>query len=227
MLETAHGPVQTPVFMPVGTKASVKAMLPAELRDLGAQIVLANTYHLHFRPGEERIAALGGLHRFSGWDGPILTDSGGFQVFSLRHTAARIDDEGVRFRSIYDGSEHHFTPELAMAVQRLLGSDIAMAFDECPPAGVDRARVEAAVRRTGLWAARSRAQPRAEGQLGLRDRAGRHRPRAAPPKRRGDRRARLRRLRRRRPVGGGGARRRCSRRWRRPSSSCRPTGPAT
>ena len=167
VLDTAHGPVQTPVFMPVGTKASVKAMLPAELRDLGAQIVLANTYHLHLRPGEERIAALGGLHRFSGWDGPILTDSGGFQVFSLRHTAARIDDDGVRFRSIYDGSEHHFTPELAMRVQRLLGSDIAMAFDECPPAGVDRARVEAAVRRTGLWAARSRAQPRAEGQLGF------------------------------------------------------------
>ena len=167
VLETAHGPVQTPVFMPVGTKASVKAMLPGELRDLGAQIVLANAYHLHFRPGEERIAELGGLHRFSGWDGPILTDSGGFQVFSLRHTAARIDDEGVRFRSIYDGSEHRFTPELAMRVQRLLGSDIAMAFDECPPAGVDRSRVEAAVRRTGLWAERSRAQPRAEGQLGF------------------------------------------------------------
>ena len=167
VLETAHGPVQTPVFMPVGTKASVKAMLPSELRDLGAQVVLGNAYHLHFRPGEERIAELGGLHRFSGWDGPILTDSGGFQVFSLRHTAARIDDEGVRFRSVYDGSEHHFTPELAMRVQRLLGSDIAMAFDECPPAGVDRGRVEAAVRRTSLWAQRSRAQPRAEGQLGF------------------------------------------------------------
>jgi queuine tRNA-ribosyltransferase len=167
VLETAHGPVQTPVFMPVGTKATVKAMLPAELRGLGAEIVLANAYHLHFRPGEERIAELGGLHRFSGWDGPILTDSGGFQVFSLRHTAARIDDEGVQFRSIYDGSEHHFTPELAMRIQRLLGSDIAMAFDECPPAGVDRARVEAAVRRTSLWAQRSRAQPRAEGQLGF------------------------------------------------------------
>jgi queuine tRNA-ribosyltransferase len=167
VLQTAHGPVQTPVFMPVGTKASVKAMLPSELRDLGAQIVLGNAYHLHFRPGEERIAELGGLHRFSGWDGPILTDSGGFQVFSLRHTAARIDDEGVRFRSVYDGSEHHFTPELAMRVQRLLGSDIAMSFDECPPAGVDRSRVEAAVRRTSLWATRSRAQPRAEGQLGF------------------------------------------------------------
>ncbi len=167
VLETAHGPVPTPVFMPVGTKASVKAMLPSELRDLGARIVLGNAYHLHFRPGEERIAGLGGLHRFSGWDGPILTDSGGFQVFSLRHTAARIDDEGVRFRSVYDGSEHHFAPELAMRVQRLLGSDIAMAFDECPPAGVDRGRVEEAVRRTSLWAQRSRAQPRAEGQLGF------------------------------------------------------------
>jgi len=167
VLETAHGPVETPVFMPVGTKATVKAMLPAEVRELGAQIVLANTYHLAFRPGAERIAALGGVHRFSGWDGPILTDSGGFQVFSLRHTATKVDDEGVRFRSVYDGAEHRFTPELAMDVQRLLGSDIAMAFDECPPAGVDRRRVEAAVRRTGIWAERSRAQPRADGQLGF------------------------------------------------------------
>jgi queuine tRNA-ribosyltransferase len=165
VLETAHGPVETPVFMPVGTKATVKAMLPSELWSMGARIVLGNAYHLHFRPGAERIAALGGLHRFSGWPGAILTDSGGFQVFSLRHTAARIDDEGVRFRSVYDGSEHHFTPELAMRVQRLLGSDIAMAFDECPPAGVDRRRLEDAVRRTGLWAERSRSQPRADGQL--------------------------------------------------------------
>jgi queuine tRNA-ribosyltransferase len=167
VLETAHGPVETPVFMPVGTKASVKAMLPSELRDLGARIVLANAYHLYFRPGAELIDEMGGVARFSGWDGPVLTDSGGFQVFSLLHTATRIDDEGVRFRSVYDGSRHHFTPEVAMRVQRLLRSDIAMAFDECPPAGVDRARVEAAVRRTSLWAARSRAQPRAEGQLGF------------------------------------------------------------
>jgi queuine tRNA-ribosyltransferase len=167
VLETAHGPIETPVFMPVGTKATVKAMLPAELRGLGAQVVLANTYHLSFRPGAERIAELGGVHRFSGWDGPILTDSGGFQVFSLRHTATRVDDEGVRFRSVYDGAEHRFTPELAMNVQRLLGSDIAMAFDECPPAGVDRSRVEEAVRRTGVWAQRSRVQPRAQGQLGF------------------------------------------------------------
>ena len=167
VLETAHGPVDTPVFMPVGTKASVKAMLPSELRGLGARIVLANAYHLYFRPGAELIDEMGGIGRFSGWDGPVLTDSGGFQVFSLLHTATRIDDEGVRFRSVYDGSPHHFTPEVAMRVQRLLRSDIAMAFDECPPAGVDRARVEAAVRRTGIWAARSRAQPRAEGQLGF------------------------------------------------------------
>jgi queuine tRNA-ribosyltransferase len=107
------------------------------------------------------------VHRFRGWEGPILTDSGGFQVFSLRHTATRVDDEGVRFRSVYDGAEHRFTPELAMDVQRLLGSDIAMAFDECPPAGVERSRVEEAVRRTGIWAERSRAQPRADGQLGF------------------------------------------------------------
>jgi queuine tRNA-ribosyltransferase len=167
VLDTAHGPVETPVFMPVGTKASVKAMLPSELRDLGARIVLANAYHLYFRPGAELIDEMGGVARFSGWDGPVLTDSGGFQVFSLLHTATRIDDEGVRFRSVYDGSQHHFTPEVAMRVQRLLRSDIAMAFDECPPAGVDRARVEAAVRRTGLWAARSRTQPRADGQLGF------------------------------------------------------------
>jgi queuine tRNA-ribosyltransferase len=167
VLETAHGPVETPVFMPVGTKASVKAMLPSELRELGVRIVLANAYHLYFRPGAELIDEMGGVARFSGWDGPVLSDSGGFQVFSLLHTATRIDDEGVRFRSVYDGSRHRFTPEVAMRIQRLLRSDIAMAFDECPPAGVDRARVEAAVRRTGLWAARSRAQPRAEGQLGF------------------------------------------------------------
>jgi queuine tRNA-ribosyltransferase len=167
VLETAHGPIETPVFMPVGTKATVKAMLPVELRDLGARVVLANAYHLYFRPGAERVAELGGVHAFSGWDGPILTDSGGFQVFSLRHTATRVDDDGVRFRSVYDGAEHRFTPEVAMRVQRLLGSDIAMAFDECPPAGVDRSRIEEAVRRTGLWAERSRAQPRADGQLGF------------------------------------------------------------
>ena len=154
VLHTAHGPLATPAFMPVGTKASVKAMLPAELRALGAEIVLGNTYHLHFRPGEELIAELGGLHRFMAWDGPILTDSGGFQVFSLRHTADRVDDDGVWFRSVYDGGRHRFTPELAMAVQRSLGSDIAMAFDECTRADVEPAELAAAVRRTSLWARR-------------------------------------------------------------------------
>ncbi|HEY0389715.1 MAG TPA: tRNA guanosine(34) transglycosylase Tgt [Gaiellales bacterium] len=165
VLETAHGPVETPVFMPVGTKATVKAMLPSELRDLGARIVLGNTYHLHFRPGEGLIERLGGLHRFMAWDRPILTDSGGFQVFSLRHTADRVDDEGVTFQSVYDGSRHRFTPELAMEVQRRLGSDIAMAFDECTRADVTPEQLAAAVRRTSLWARRSREAPRADGQL--------------------------------------------------------------
>ena len=165
ILETAHGVVETPVFMPVGTKASVKALLPSELRDLGAQIVLANTYHLHFRPGADLIADLGGLHRFMAWDGPILTDSGGFQVFSLRHTADRVDDDGVTFQSVYDGSRARFTPELAMQVQRQLGSDIAMAFDECTRADVTPEQLAEAVRRTSLWAQRSRAAERAPGQL--------------------------------------------------------------
>jgi queuine tRNA-ribosyltransferase len=165
VLETVHGPVETPVFMPVGTKASVKAMLPVELRELGAQIVLGNTYHLHLRPGADLISDLGGLHRFMGWDGPILTDSGGFQVFSLRHTADRVNDEGVRFQSVYDGSRHTFTPELAMDVQRQLGSDIAMAFDECTRADVTPEGLEAAVHRTTLWARRSREAEHAPGQL--------------------------------------------------------------
>jgi queuine tRNA-ribosyltransferase len=165
LLETAHGVVETPVFMPVGTKATVKAVLPSELRDLGAQIVLGNTYHLHFRPGADLIEELGGLHRFMAWDRPILTDSGGFQVFSLRHTADRVDDEGVTFQSVYDGSRHRFTPELAMEVQRRLGSDIAMAFDECTRADVTPEQLAEAVRRTSLWARRSRDAPRADGQL--------------------------------------------------------------
>src|SRR5207248_4036550 len=119
----------------------------------------------HFRPGGDVIADLGGLHRFMAWDGPILTDSGGFQVFSLRHTADRVDDEGVTFQSVYDGARARFTPELAMEVQRRLGADIAMAFDECTRADVAPAELEAAVRRTSLWAARCRAAERAPGQL--------------------------------------------------------------
>jgi queuine tRNA-ribosyltransferase len=165
VVHTAHGDVPTPAFMPVGTKATVKSVDPDELRALGATIVLANTYHLHFRPGAELVADLGGLHRFMGWDGPILTDSGGFQVFSLRDTLLETDDDGVIFRSVYDGRPERFTPELAARIQELLGSDIAMCLDICPPAGVPRAELEDAVRRTTLWARRQRDLPRAARQL--------------------------------------------------------------
>ena len=165
VLRTAHGDVPTPAFMPVGTKATVKGVDPDELRALGAPIVLANAYHLRFRPGDELVAELGGLHRFMGWDGPILTDSGGFQVFSLRHTLLRTDDEGVTFRSVYDGTAERFTPESVQGIQANLGSDVAMCLDICPPAGVDRRELEAAVRRTTLWARRQVGARRAPGQL--------------------------------------------------------------
>jgi queuine tRNA-ribosyltransferase len=165
VLTTAHGDVPTPAFMPVGTKASVKGLHPDRLRELGASIVLANTYHLRFRPGDGLVEELGGLHRFMGWDGPILTDSGGFQVFSLRDTILATDDDGVTFRSVYDGSPERFTPELAAAIQRRLGSDVAMCLDVCPPAAAPRGELEAAVGRTTAWAARQLREPRAEGQL--------------------------------------------------------------
>ena len=165
ILRTAHGDVKTPVFMPVGTKATVKTLDPDEVRALGAQIVLGNTYHLHFRPGDDVIEELGGLHAFMQWDGPILTDSGGFQVFSLRDTILAVDDDGVTFRSVYDGSPARFTAELVAAIQARLGSDVAMCLDICPPAGVPRAELAEAVRRTSLWAARQREAPRAPGQL--------------------------------------------------------------
>ena len=126
VLETPHGEVPTPAFMPVGTKASVKTLHPDEVRALGASIILGNTYHLHFRPGDELIAELGGLHAFMGWDGPILTDSGGFQVFSLLDTIDAVEDDGVVFRSVYDGSLARFTPETVAEIQANLGSDIAM-----------------------------------------------------------------------------------------------------
>jgi queuine tRNA-ribosyltransferase len=164
-LRTARGEIRTPAFMPVGTKGTVKSLDPDELRTLGAQIVLGNTYHLHFRPGDEVIAGLGGLHAFSGWEGPILTDSGGFQVFSLRDTLLDVAEEGVTFRSVYDGAPARFSPEIAARIQRNLGSDIAMAFDICPPAGVPRAELEEAVRLTTLWASRQREAERAPGQL--------------------------------------------------------------
>src|SRR5690348_15017492 len=156
-LRTAHGEVRTPVFMPVGTKGTVKTLHPDEVRDLGGQILLGNTYHLHFRPGDELIRDLGGLHRFMSWDRPILTDSGGFQVFSLRDTIARVDDEGVTFRNVYDGNESRFTPELSQRIQANLGSDIAMCLDQVPPANVSRKELETAVRRTTAWAVRQHA----------------------------------------------------------------------
>jgi queuine tRNA-ribosyltransferase len=165
ILRTAHGDVETPAFMPVGTKGTVKSLDPQELRTVGSQIILGNSYHLHFRPGDDVIAELGGLHAFSGWDGPILTDSGGFQVFSLRDTLIEVDDEGVTFRSVYDGSPERFSPEVAARIQRNLGSDIAMCFDICPPAGVPPAELEEAVRLTTLWAGRQREAERARGQL--------------------------------------------------------------
>jgi queuine tRNA-ribosyltransferase len=165
ILHTAHGDVRTPVFMPVGTKATVKTVDPDELKVIGAQLILGNTYHLHFRPGDDVIEELGGLHAFMQWDGPILTDSGGFQVFSLRDTLLAYDDDGVTFKSVYDGAAERFTPELAAEIQRKLASDIAMCLDICPPAGVPRSELEEAVRRTTLWAERQRDLPRADGQL--------------------------------------------------------------
>lgn len=165
VLHTAHGDIPTPAFMPVGTKGTVKGVDPEELRQLGAAIVLANTYHLHFRPGEDVVEELGGLHTFMGWDGPVLTDSGGFQVFSLRDTLLAVDDRGVTFRSVYDGAVERLTPALAQRIQARLGSDVAMCLDVCPPAGVERRELEEAVRLTSIWAREQRALSRAPGQL--------------------------------------------------------------
>jgi queuine tRNA-ribosyltransferase len=162
---TPHGVVETPVFMPVGTQATVKAVPPRDLAELGAQIVLANTYHLYLRPGEEVIERAGGLHRFMGWERPILTDSGGFQVFSLA-ARRKLTDEGARFRSHLDGSEHLFTPESVMRTQQRLSADIVMAFDECPPHPAPKERVRAAVERTHAWAERcKRAHERPDQAL--------------------------------------------------------------
>ena len=151
-----RGEIRTPAFMPVGTAATVKAMRPAEVRATGADIILGNTYHLMLRPGAERMARLGGLHDFMGWDRPILTDSGGYQVMSLS-ALTKQSEEGVSFKSHLDGSRHMLTPERSMEIQRLLGSDIVMAFDECPPNGVDAKRAAASMERSMRWAARSRA----------------------------------------------------------------------
>ena len=156
VIRMQRGDIRTPAFMPVGTAATVKAMRPAEVRATGADIILGNTYHLMLRPGAERMARLGGLHDFMGWDRPILTDSGGYQVMSLS-ALTKQSDEGVAFKSHLDGSRHMLTPERSMEIQRLLGSDIVMAFDECPPNGVDAKRAEASMERSMRWAARSRA----------------------------------------------------------------------
>ena len=152
-LDTPHGSIDTPQFMPVGTQATVKSLTPSDLWTAGTQIILANTYHLSLRPGHERIAALGGLHRFMAWDGPILTDSGGFQVFSLAHLT-RVDDDGVSFSSHLDGSPQRLTPERAMEIQAALGSDIAMAFDQLVDPTLPPAEVAAAMSRTHRWAER-------------------------------------------------------------------------
>lgn len=154
ILHTPHGDIPTPVFAPVGTVASVKAVPPRDIRAAGATLILANTYHLYLRPGDDLVRDLGGLHHFMSWDGPILTDSGGFQVFSLTQIN-KIDDDGVDFRSHIDGSKLRFTPESAMQIQENLGADIIMCFDQCPPPK-DRDTVEEAVRRTHDWAIRCR-----------------------------------------------------------------------
>src|SRR5512136_1726053 len=150
VLDTPHGPLETPVFAPVGTQATVKTLTPSQVEELGASLVLANTYHLYLRPGDEVVAKLGGLHEFMQWPHPLLTDSGGFQVFSLAQTR-KIDDDGVTFKSHIDGSIHRFTPEKSIQIQENLGADIIMAFDECSDPN-DHAYTKIAMERTHRWA---------------------------------------------------------------------------
>jgi len=162
-LRTPRATIATPAFMPVGTQATVKSQSPDEVAQSGARLLLANTYHLMLRPGAELIAELGGVQRFMGWPHAVLTDSGGYQVFSLS-SLRQLDDQGVVFRSHLDGSRHELTPERAMQVQGLLGSDIAMVLDECPPGGAPEAEIERALRRTSAWARRCLAVSRPPGQ---------------------------------------------------------------
>jgi len=167
-LTTPHGPVDTPAFMPVGTQAAVRALTPAQVRTTGAQMVLANTYHLSLRPGERLVAKLGGLHAFMRWEGPILTDSGGFQVFSLPNV--EVGDRGVRFKNDVDGSEVLLTPERAIEIQNALGADIIMAFDECTPYPADEGLARQGVRRTLRWMERcaaAHARPRDQALFGI------------------------------------------------------------
>ncbi|XPV77331.1 MAG: tRNA guanosine(34) transglycosylase Tgt [Desulfovibrio sp.] len=162
-LETAHGVIQTPIFMPVGTQGTVKSLSPLDLHEIKAQIILGNTYHLYLRPGDELVARMGGLHKFSGWDGPILTDSGGFQVFSLKGIR-KISEEGVEFRSYIDGSKHFFSPEKVISIQKNLGSDIMMVLDECVGYGADRKYTAKSLEMTTRWAKRCRdAYPKGSG----------------------------------------------------------------
>ncbi|WP_136441462.1 tRNA guanosine(34) transglycosylase Tgt [Pacificoceanicola onchidii] len=155
VISTPRGEIRTPAFMPVGTAATVKGMMPESVRETGADILLGNTYHLMLRPGAERIDRLGGLHKFMNWERPILTDSGGFQVMSLSGLR-KLTEEGVRFSSHIDGSKHMLSPERSMEIQKLLGSDIVMAFDECPALPADRARIEQSMQLSMRWAQRSR-----------------------------------------------------------------------
>ena len=160
---TAHGPVETPVFMPVGTRATVKGVTTPQLSEIGAQVVLANTYHLYLRPGADVVKDAGGLHAFMNWSRPILTDSGGFQIFSLADTL-KLSDDGVEFRSILDGSKHFWTPEDNMRIQQDLGADIAMQLDQCPPYPADKSLVADAVERSAAWATRCKAAHSREDQ---------------------------------------------------------------
>ncbi len=163
VMSTPHGTIDTPAFMPVGTHGAVRGVMPEELQAIGAQVILANTYHLSLRPGADTIDRAGGLHRFMGWEGPILTDSGGYQVFSLSKFT-KIDDGGVRFRSHLDGSEIFLTPESAIAIQEQLGSDVAMILDQCPPYPARREEVVLAVQRTLHWARRCRERAKRPDQ---------------------------------------------------------------
>ena len=165
-LTTRSGVVQTPIFMPVGTQATVKGVQPRDLREIGTQILLSNTYHLMLRPGAERIRAAGGLHRFMAWNGPILTDSGGFQVYSLAKIN-KVTDDGAVFQSHIDGSRHILDPERAIALQEAFGSDIMMAFDQCPPAKADTRTIEQAMRRTTAWLTRCIAARQRTGDCAL------------------------------------------------------------
>ena len=210
-LTTPHGVVRTPAFMPVGTAGAMKGMHWREVRDAGADIVLGNTYHLMLRPGAERIAALGGLQKFTGWGGPMLTDSGGFQVMSLSELR-KVTEDAVTFRSHIDGAKVELSPERSIEVQRLLGSDIAMQMDECVRLPAERADIERAMQLSLRWAERSKRafESAPVGLYAVRHRAGRRRAGAASRQRARPGRDRLSRLCDRRPRGrrtaGGDAR---------------------